>query len=358
MNIVKIILDMFGEGALGKLASKLGLSEMQAKSGVTAAVPAMLSALTAKTTEPGGAAAIDRAIDSVSSQSFGEVGDASTGTGASGAQQGTSVLSGLFGGGMLSSLTSGLGRYLGVGEAKISSLLGMVAPAVLGALGKAKSATGMSISNLLASQKDNILSALPSGLGGILKGVPGLGGLMGSVPGVAGAARAATGGLSKVLVPVLVLGALGLGALWFFSSRRDTPEVSRPSLPSVSTPDLPAAPEPSLAAAKLPDVSALTRDLGSTLEKVTRSLEGITDSASAQAALPKLKESLTSIDALEAMIAKVPENARGPITSAIDSARPRLKSLADKALAIPGVGDTLKPTVDSLLAKLDALAGK
>ena len=49
-----------------------------------------------------------------------------------------------------------------------------------------------------------------------------------------------------------------------------------------------------------------------------------------------------------------PEN-RGMLADLFASIRPNLDQLLDKALAIPGVGQILKPTVDGIREKLDTL---
>jgi len=49
-----------------------------------------------------------------------------------------------------------------------------------------------------------------------------------------------------------------------------------------------------------------------------------------------------------------PEN-RGMLADLFASIRPNLDQLLDKALAIPGVGQIIKPTVDAIREKLDTL---
>jgi vacuolar-type H+-ATPase subunit E/Vma4 len=88
------------------------------------------------------------------------------------------------------------------------------------------------------------------------------------------------------------------------------------------------------------------------------SFEGITDSATADAAVSKFGELSNSVDGLAAMIEKLPAEAKPAVQSVIQQGIAQLKALADKVLAISGVQDVLKPSVDHLMAKLQAVAGE
>ncbi|HWN76902.1 MAG TPA: DUF937 domain-containing protein, partial [Bradyrhizobium sp.] len=83
------------------------------------------------------------------------------------AETGSNMLSGLFGGGALDTMAQSIGKFAGVGEGSSKSLLGMLGPVVLGALGQQQRSAGLDASglaSLLGSQKDQIAAALPSGL--------------------------------------------------------------------------------------------------------------------------------------------------------------------------------------------------
>lgn len=60
-----------------------------------------------------------------------------------------------------------IGRFAGIGEGTSKSLLGMLGPVVLGALGQQQRSLGLDtggLASLLTSQKDQITRAMPSGL--------------------------------------------------------------------------------------------------------------------------------------------------------------------------------------------------
>ena len=56
------------------------------------------------------------------------------------------------------------------------------------------------------------------------------------------------------------------------------------------------------------------------------------------------------------MAAKLTPTQRTMLSGLITAALPTLKELIAKVMAIPGVGDIVKPTADALMAKVEALA--
>src|SRR5262249_37343565 len=88
-------------------------------------------------------------------------------------ETGTGVLSSLFGGSVLDTLAGTIGKYAGLGEGTSKSLLGLLGPVVLGGVAQQQRQAGLDangLSNFLASQKDNITSAMPPGFGKMLSG--------------------------------------------------------------------------------------------------------------------------------------------------------------------------------------------
>ncbi|MGB7328317.1 MAG: hypothetical protein WBD31_25800, partial [Rubripirellula sp.] len=193
------------------------------------------------------------------------------------------------------------------------------------------------------------------------------------------AAQGGGGGLAKILVPLVILGAVGYGCYrYIFDGIRSTgPENNivipqDPNAPNdggygdeggdapaaAATPAeaTPAEATPAEAAAvampefdvtKLP---SMFKSLGGTFEKVT-------DVESAKAALPELETMDKQLDAASAGFAAVPELVRGPIVKAVQGNLPAVEAAIEKAMAIPGVGDVLKPIVDSMMAKIKPLLG-
>ena len=143
---------------------------------------------------------------------------------------GLSALSSLLGGSATSALGGALSKFTGMSQGSSSSLIGMLAPAVLGTLGDQQAEQGLDASGLarlLASQKDNIAAALPPGFGSLLSAA--------GVPGFAAAgnqaSRMAQADTSFPDWLKWVLGALALAVLawWLFGKR--PAEIVEPTTP-------------------------------------------------------------------------------------------------------------------------------
>lgn len=100
------------------------------------------------------------------------------------------------------------------------------------------------------------------------------------------------------------------------------------------------------------------------LKKVTeffgsagKTLQGITDVESAKAALPKLTELTSSTDELSKSMANLPEGAKSSISGVWEKGIAELKALVEKVMALPGVESVLRPKVNELMGKLEAIAG-
>ena len=84
-------------------------------------------------------------------------------------------------------------------------------------------------------------------------------------------------------------------------------------------------------------------------------VSGITDVASAQAALPKIQEATTELSKVNALAAKLPPESRRVLAGLIAAASPTIYRLCDKVSAMPAVGGVTKPAVDEIRTLLDSL---
>jgi hypothetical protein len=116
---------------------------------------------------------------------------------------------------------------------------------------------------------------------------------------------------------------------------------------------LPAA-EFSLPSAEL---SALGGKISGLTTSLIESLNQVTDVESATAAIPKLEEFEKQLDATQVAVEKLPAAGRSTISAMLKTALTKLKDIVDKVVAIPGVGDQLKPVIDPIMEKLNHLAG-
>jgi hypothetical protein len=169
-NIVSAISRFLTPELIGKIASVSGLDRGTTQSAVGAFVPAILSSLADLAAKPGGARQL---ADAIAEQPSGMLSNlAQTLGGASmSAEKGSGLLSSLLGGGVLNTLVSTLSRFVGIGEGSTRTLMGLLAPVVLGVLGREQRAAGLEtggLARMLMGQRDQITSAMPVGLSDLL----------------------------------------------------------------------------------------------------------------------------------------------------------------------------------------------
>ena len=132
---------------------------------------------------------------------------------------------------------------------------------------------------------------------------------------------------------------------------------SFPGSPGRSLPNPLTCRFPRLSTRLVPDVSKFSTELTDTFSKLTEALTRVKDAASAEAALPTLKELEGKLAVAATTTKKLGGAGRTSIKTLVTAAESKLKVLIDKVLAIPAVGEKLKPVVDSIMAKLSELGG-
>jgi hypothetical protein len=95
-------------------------------------------------------------------------------------------------------------------------------------------------------------------------------------------------------------------------------------------------------------VTRLTSQVSDFFTGATDSLKKITDRASAEAALPQLRDLAGKFDSMRATAGNLPSSARERVVSLVAQSWPALQAALDKAMAIPGVSDVLRPVVDQI----------
>ena len=137
-----------------------------------AAVPAILAGLMGVAQKPEGRDRLAALVQGQDTSVLDNVAGAlSGGREQSLIDSGRGVLSSLFGAGKFDGLASAIGRSSGLNQSSAGSLLGALAPVVLGALGREQRAQGLDaqgLARMLSDQKDDIAHALPSGLASAL----------------------------------------------------------------------------------------------------------------------------------------------------------------------------------------------
>jgi hypothetical protein len=365
-NLVSYMMQFLTPDMIGRIAGALGLNRNDAQSGVTAVVPALLAAFSGLADKPGGAQSL---VNTVKQQS-GVLDNFASMIGgnnlSSFIERGSSLLTSLLGSHDQSALTGAVARFAGLGQNKASSLLGMLAPVVMGLIGRQIGTRGVdigSLTSLLASQKEQIAQALPNGLGELLDRT----GLSSGLESARRATTAAPGQFTQYTPPprereradrdatfgipnwaywALPLLALG-GLLWYLLGRPAQHEQVAQE---------PAPPVQQSQSVTVGGVD-IKNTIGDSLTDLRTSLQGITDVASARAALPKLETARTQIDKVSNLVGQLTPDQRKVVAAVIAPAMPAINRLTDKVLEIPGVGDVLRPTIDPVKTKLADLSG-
>jgi hypothetical protein len=105
-----------------------------------------------------------------------------------------------------------------------------------------------------------------------------------------------------------------------------------------------------------PPLSQLSGEMQAAVAALSEALGEVKDAASAEAALPALKEADANLDAAQEAKGRLTDEDRATLQSLSKPALEKLKALAAKTLAKPGVAGKIKPQVDAVLAKLTGLA--
>lgn len=341
MNIVDLIKNNLSGSALGQLGNLIGASPEQTKTAAGAAVPSILAGLGKMAGSKDGADRLSDLLNKLDPSLVNNPGATFSGANAGQAgEQGASMLDGILGGGLLSSLSGILSKFSGLGGGIIQKLLGFLAPMILGTIAKQMGGkpTSQGLTQFFSEQKSNIANSFPAGFS--LASVPGLGDAGASVQKAADTVKQGASQLTW-LVPILLV-ALGV-ALWFYLKREEPVK-------------LPASTELAKNIAKSAEAT-LTDSINTYFTNATQAFNGIKDAATADAALPKLKELSGQADELKKGFGLVPEAGKTAIKSLLGSNIDKLKAIVDKLLAMPGVGEKLKPVVEPLMAKLAAITG-
>jgi hypothetical protein len=385
VNLVGMVIQYLTPGRIGRIAAAFNLDSKSAQSAAEVSVPSLLAGLASIALKPTGA---PKLVDAVREHA-GALDSRSNAVGGSTnqavlADKGTQWLSSLLGDQNQTALAGAVAKFCGLSQAASEALLGLFFPVVLGTIAKQLGASNLNASRLtrvLASQKDNIADALPSGFSELLQGTGLLGALSGAADKVSVAAnqasraaaiatnagsRAATAVTDQAsraaataartatrtradtltvpasfnwlywIIPALILAALVVA--WFFASNRPE-QVGQPPVKTTTQ---------SLTVGGV-DVG---KEIIEGLEKLRTALQGVTDADSAKAALPKLQDAKGQIDKVNGLIGQLSPKQRKILTRLVNQFMPTLNSLFDKVLTIPGVAQLIKPTIDELRTTL------
>ncbi|MEE9447611.1 MAG: DUF937 domain-containing protein [Arenicellales bacterium] len=362
-NIMDLVKEQVTDAVMGQISSALGESSETTSSALSGAIPAILSGLMGVAGNDSGAKSILGALNDQDDGLLGNLGDLLGGNDQSSMiDMGTKVLGGLMGNGGLGNLVGALAGFSGMGKKSSSSLVGLLAPILLGVIkrkvfGGNSGGTLGALTSLFAGQKDNISAAMPSGMNDQLKTSGFFEGLnLGNAADTGRAAmnqaqsqvsEAASGGSSMLrkLVPLLILGALAWFGLKMFGGGGASHENTMNTNTTMST-------NTESNMTQMPDYGD---QLGSIFKDTTGALTRITDIESAKAQLPNLKNIVSDVDGFSSTFVGLGSRVREPVITLAKGAFDELGPLMGKTLEIPGVGPIIQPTTDSLMEKLNQL---
>ena len=252
----------------------------------------------------------------------------------------------------------------GMSGSKAGSIIGLVAPIVMnGIRQQAGRLDASKITDLLSSQKNLIAAAVPAGLAGMLSNSDVLSDVQSTGSSAAArsnrAAKTSRFGLRGAADPsaparsemnrlawVIPL-ALVLGGLWYFlGDRKD----NQPTIPTAQTTTTTTA---ATSTGAIPNSSA---EVTTAIASLRTTLQGTTDGASAKAALPRLQEADGLLNAVNDRVAGLSPDQRKAVAAPVATTMATLTELIDKVLAIPGVAEIVKPVIDPIKTKLEAIA--
>jgi hypothetical protein len=266
------------------------------------------------------------------------------------------MLSSLLGTREETALAGAVGTYAGMDRHTGDSLLGMLAPVVMGTIAQqqgGRNVDGRGIAGFFAGQRDSIAAALPSGFSNLLGGTGLLDSLRGSArvseravypshPAV-GAARphpeSASSAMSWLFWAVM---AAAIAALLFYVLRPAQNVVDR----GVGT-----------VQSVMVDGRNLGNEVTSSMDMLRSTLTGITDVASAQRALPRLQDIAMQVDGISNSMTQLTMDQRRAMREMVSPSMQGLNRLASSASAMPGVSDVIGPTLNGIMTKLRAIAG-
>jgi hypothetical protein len=376
MNLVDLIAGQLSSGdVLGKLGGLIGANESQTKSATSAAVPALLNVFSKLASTNSGADQLAKAMGGLDLGMLGNLAGALGGSQASGiGSLGGNLLGSLLGGGNnLQSLVGALASFAGMQPGIMKTLLTYLAPIVLGMI--AKQFTGKpdaaGISRLFSEQSANIRGGLPKGfsLPDLALGAVSGGGRPSEPARSHGHAHAEEkAGMPGWLLPLLLLAALGAGYyLWQQNQKKDGAVAVREEVvkngPVIrDRTEVVGRSGKDVVEAVAETISIDPRFLeagkvaGGLFTGLSKALSGVTDEASARAALPELEKFAPMLTTLEEEAGRLPVDEKPAFAKVIADNLGLLGKIIERVMAIPGVKDVLGPVVTPMIDTLTKMS--
>ncbi len=167
-SVLDLVTQALGGGGASQISKQLGIDEKTANSAIGGAIPVLMGALARNASSGSGAGALAGALDRDHDGSIlDDLGGFLGGGGAESA--GAGILKHVLGG-KQSQVEQGVGAASGLDPAKAGALLKMLAPVVMGALGKTQRSQGLDAGGIgaMLGQEQNRMERKQPGIGGML----------------------------------------------------------------------------------------------------------------------------------------------------------------------------------------------
>ncbi|HEX6084933.1 MAG TPA: DUF937 domain-containing protein [Thermoanaerobaculia bacterium] len=153
-SILDAVRQQLGPDTIQQLSGAIGADPASTSNAVNLAIPTLLGGLSQNAAQPQGAAALDNALDQHDGSILDNLGGM-LGGGGSGSSAGIGGMGGIGGailghifGNRRGSVEQGVGRASGLDAAQVAQLLALLAPIVMGVLGRMKKSQGLDANKL------------------------------------------------------------------------------------------------------------------------------------------------------------------------------------------------------------------
>lgn len=167
-SILEVLSQQLDGDVVKQMSAQLGADERTVNNAITAALPMLLGGLARNSANPQGAEALSSAL---ARDHDGGIFDNLVGfLGSGNAGAGPNILGHIFGG-KTDAMASALGKASGLNAGSAGSLLAMLAPLVMGALGRTQRQSGLDsggLANMLGNERSRLEQSAP-GLSGLAR---------------------------------------------------------------------------------------------------------------------------------------------------------------------------------------------
>lgn len=164
-SILETLRSQLDADTVQSIGLQLNLDPATTQAAIAGALPMLVGKLAHNASQPAGAASLNQALNAHDGSIFGQITDVLGNAGI-----GDGILKHVFGG-QRGTAEAGLGRATGLDAGTAGQLLAMLAPLVLGALGRMRNQNNLDaggLSDVLRQENQSVQAQAPEGLGGLL----------------------------------------------------------------------------------------------------------------------------------------------------------------------------------------------